>query len=105
MASAEQCGRLRKRLPLTRSPTSAEIEIDDVIDMLLESYKDAKDANQHGPAVRAVELLGKHLAMFKGRISFEEQGTFRALAAGDGRKRQMLRAVLGAGDSFDATRH
>lgn len=47
----------------------AEIEIDDVIDMLLESYKDAKDANQHGPAVRAVELLGKHLAMFKGRIT------------------------------------
>ncbi len=90
--------------------TRAEIEIDDVIDMLLESYRDAKTAGQHGPAVRAVELLGKHLAMFKDRISFEEQGPsdddlIKALAAGDGRKRQMLRAVLGAGDSFDATQH
>ncbi len=33
-----------------------------VIEMLLKSYKDAKAAGQHGPAVRAVELLGKHLA-------------------------------------------
>ncbi len=89
----------------------AEIEIDDVIDMLLASYKDAKDAGQHGPAVRAVELLGKTLRMFTDKISYsEEQGTsdddlIEALAAGDGRKRQLLRAVLGAEDSFDATQH
>ncbi len=84
----------------------AEIEIDDVIDMLLASYTDAKAAGQHGPAVRAVELLGKHLAMFKDRISFEEQGLdddalIDALAAGDGHKREMLRAIVGAGESFD----
>jgi hypothetical protein len=42
-----------------------EIKVDDVIAMLLESYRDAKAANQHGPAVRAVELLGKRLGMFR----------------------------------------
>ena len=84
----------------------AEIEIDDVIEMLMESYKDAKSANQHGPAVRAVELIGKHLAMFKDRISFEEHGAsdddlIDALAAGDGHKREMLRAIVGAEEGFD----
>ncbi len=91
--------------------TRAEIEIDDVIDMLLASYKDAKAAGQHGPAVRAVELLGKTLRMFTDKIAYSEEQAFddsaliEALAAGDGRKRQLLRAVLGAGDSFDATQH
>ena len=89
----------------------AEIEIDDVIDMLLQSYKDAKAAGQHGPAVRAIELLGKTLRMFTDKISFsEEQGAsdddlIEALAAGDGCKREMLRAIVGAEDSFDATQH
>ncbi len=84
----------------------AEIEIDDVIDMLLASYKDVKAAGQHGPAVRAVELLGKTLRMFTDKISFsEEQGAsdddlIEALAAGDGRKREMLRAIVGAGETF-----
>ncbi len=85
--------------------TRAEIEIDDVLDMLMESYRDAKAANQFGPSVRAIELIGKHLAMFKDRISFEEHGAsddelVEQLAAGDGHKRAMLRAVLGADESF-----
>ncbi len=89
----------------------AEIEIDDVIDMLLQSYRDAKAAGQHGPAVRAVELLGKTLRMFTDKIAYSEEQAFddsaliEALAAGDGHKREMLRAVLGAGDSIDATQH
>ena len=89
----------------------AEIEIDDVLDMLLASYADAKAAGQHGPAVRAVELLGKTLRMFTDKIAYSEEQAFddsaliEALAAGDGRKRQLLCAVLGAGDSFDATQH
>ncbi len=41
-----------------------DVTIDDVIGMLRESYRDAKAANQHGPAVRAVELLGKRHGMF-----------------------------------------
>ncbi len=84
----------------------AGIEIDDVVDMLLQSYKDAKAANQHGPAVRAVELLGKTLRMFTDKISFSEEqalddsALIDTLAAGDGHKSAMLRAVLGADDSF-----
>ncbi len=49
-----------------------EIKVDDVIAMLLESYKDAKAANQHGPAVRAVELLGKRLGMFRDKVEVSE---------------------------------
>ena len=83
----------------------AEIEIDDVLDMLLESYRDAKRDGQHGPSVRAAELIGKSLRMFTDRISFEEQGVsdddlIDALAAGDVQKREMLLAVLGAEDGF-----
>ena len=89
----------------------AEIEIDDVIDMLLQSYRDAKAAGQHSPAVRAVELLGKTLRMFTDKIAYAEEhgldddALIDTLAAGDGRKREMLRAVLGAEGSFDTTKH
>ena len=41
-----------------------DVTIDDVIGMLRESYRDAKAVNQHGPAVRAAELLGKRHGMF-----------------------------------------
>ena len=60
----------RIRLRPSATPKRTEIEVDDVFDMLLESYRDAKGVNQYGPAVRAVELLRKHLVMFKDRISF-----------------------------------
>ena len=86
----------------------AAIEADDVIDMLLESYKDAKRANQHGPAIRAVELLGKHLALFKDRtILTEEAGVsddflIKAVSQGDPEMEAMARKMLGAPDTFDA---
>ena len=84
----------------------AAIEVDDVIDMLLAAHTDAKAAGQFGPSVRAVELLGKHLAMFKDRIEFEERGVsdedlVETLAGGDEQKRAMLRAVIGPPDTFD----
>ena len=41
-----------------------DVTIDDVIGMLRESYRDAKAVNQHGPAVRAAELLGKRHGLF-----------------------------------------
>ena len=117
--AASQGARLLKHVHVAEQITQmqaeagerAAIEIDDVLDMLLAAVADAKSAGQHGPSVRAVELIGRHLAMFKDRISFtEEQGAsdddlIEQLAAGDGRKREMLRAVLGAEDSFDATQH
>ncbi len=85
----------------------AGLEVDDVIDMLMETYRDAKADHQHGPATRCVELLGKHLSMFKDRISFsEEQSTsdddlIERLSGGDAQKRAMLRACIGAADTFD----
>ena len=84
----------------------AAIDVDDVIDMLLKSYKDAKGDKQHGPAVRCAELLGKHLSMFTDKLIFEEQGVsdddlVESLAGGDEQKRAMLRAVIGPPDTFD----
>ena len=49
-----------------------ELKVDDVVGMLLDSYKEAKAANQHGPAVRAAELLGKKFGMFKDRVEVSE---------------------------------
>ena len=70
------------------------------------SYNDAKNDKQHGPAVRCAELLGKHLAMFSDRLVIEEQGVsdddlIEAMAKGDEHKRDMLRDLLGAPDTFD----
>ncbi len=50
----------------------ADVKEDDVIQMLLESYKDAKAANQHGPCVRAAELLGRRLGLFRDRLSVDD---------------------------------
>ena len=54
----------------------SEITADRVLEMLMDSYHDAKAAMQHGPAVRAAELLGKHLAMFVDR---QITGLFRRM--------------------------
>ncbi len=85
----------------------AEIDIDGVLSMLLASYTDAKGAGQFGPSVRAVELLGKHLGAFTDKIEFAERGVtdddlIEGLAGGDLRKAEMLRAIVGASDTFDA---
>ncbi len=91
----------------TEAATRAEIDVDGVISMLLESYQDAKGDRQHGPAIRAVELLGKTLGAFKDKIEFAERGVtdddlIEGLAGGDLRKAEMLRAIVGASDTFDA---
>ena len=49
-----------------------DVTVDGVIAMLLECYRDAKAANQHGPAVRAVELLGKRRGMFRDKIELSD---------------------------------
>ena len=41
------------------------VTVDEVIENLRNSITAAKAANQHGPAVRATELLGKTVGMFK----------------------------------------
>lgn len=52
----------RERLDLT---------VDDVVNMLLRMAVDAQKANQYGPAVRAVELVGKRLGAFVDRFTVE----------------------------------
>lgn len=77
-----------------------DITVDEVIAMLLECYRDAKAANQHGPAVRAVELLGKRLGMFRDKIEVSEVRAMSddelvaALSDGDPAKAAMLREML-----------
>ncbi len=84
-----------------------DITVDDVIAMLMESYRDAKTAKQHGPAVRAVELLGKRLGMFRDRVivsredSMPDDDLVAALAGDDPHKAEMLRAIIGR-PTFDA---
>ena len=77
-----------------------EITADRVLQMLIESYRDAKAANQHGPAVRAVELLGKHLAMFVDRQQVSEVGSLsyeqliEQIAEGDPERRAMAQKLF-----------
>ncbi len=83
------------------------ITVDDVIAMLLESYRDARSAKQHGPAVRAVELLGKRLGMFRDRVivsreeAMPDDDLVAALAGDDPHKAEILRAIIGR-PTFDA---
>ncbi|MCH8111257.1 MAG: hypothetical protein IH905_04775 [Proteobacteria bacterium] len=49
----------------------AGVTKEEVYSLLRNSYEAALAANQHGPAVRAAELLGKDVGMFKDRVSVE----------------------------------
>ncbi len=86
-----------------------KVSHDEVIEKLRESYRDAKAANQFGPAVRAAELLGKSTGMFKDQLYLTElQATsddelIQNLAKGDTKKAAVLRELLGPADSFDAS--
>ena len=82
-----------------------EITLDDVIQMLVEDRRDAKAAGQHGPAVRAAELLGKHLGAFTDRMILSQdqvsnEEVIAAIAGDDERKAAMLREVLGCDTEF-----
>jgi phage terminase small subunit len=77
-----------------------DVTVDDVIQMLLQSYKNATAANQHGPAVRAVELLGKWHGMFKDKVEMSDvraasdNDLVAALSGGDPARAAMLREML-----------
>ena len=84
-----------------------KVSHDEVIEKLRESYRDAKAANQFGPAVRAAELLGKSTGMFKDQLYLTElQATsdddlIKNLAKNDKKKAAVLRELLGPPDTFD----
>ncbi len=84
-----------------------KVSHDEVIEKLRESYRDAKAANQFGPAVRAAELLGKSTGLFKDQLYLTElQATsdddlIDKIAKGDAKKAAALRELLGAPNTFD----
>ena len=84
------------------------VTVDDVIKELDEIGKAAKEANQYGPAVRALELKGKSIGMFKDNVVLTElQETsdtdlIEKLAKDDPKKAAALQEVLGAKEGFDA---
>jgi Terminase small subunit len=91
-----------------------EVTLDEVISMLRKSYDDAKAAKQHGPAVRAAELLGKTLGMFRDRVLVDDMARLTddqlidTLAKGDPEREKAARLLLGPGEGFpeaDETRH
>ncbi len=87
--------------------TRNEISLDDVIQMLVEDRRDAKAANQHGPAVRAAELLGKHLGAFTDRMilsqdQVSDEEVIKTLAGGDEEKAAVLRGIIGSDTEFAA---
>ncbi len=84
-----------------------KVSHDEVIEKLRESYRDAKAANQFGPAVRAAELLGKSTGMFKDQLyltelqAISDDDLIKNLAKNDKKKAAALRELLGPPDSFD----
>jgi phage terminase small subunit len=88
-----------------------DVEVDEVIKMLRASYREAKAAKQHGPAVRAAELLGKTMGMFSDKITLTDEQKMtddeliQKLAEGNPEKATVLRKTLlvpdGFGDSDD----
>ena len=91
-----------------------EVTLDEVISMLRKSYEDAKAAKQHGPAVRAAELLGRYMGLFKDRLlvtdtaRLSDNQLIEAMAHGDPERERAARLLLGASEGFpeaDETRH
>ncbi len=83
-----------------------EITVDRVLQMLTDSYRDAKAANQHGPAVRAAELLGKHLAMFvdrqlTGQDTLSREQLIEQLAEGSEDRKRLAEKLLSAPRNFE----
>ena len=84
----------------------ADIKDDDVIRMLLEDREAARAAKQYGPAVRAAELLGRKLGMFKDRIDVNggperDRQIIESLAGEDPAKRAALKLIMGSDEVFE----
>ncbi len=83
-----------------------EVTLDEVITMLRKSYEDAKAAKQHGPAVRAAELLGRYMGLFKDRLlvtdtaRLSDDQLIEALAQGNPERERAAQVLLGQPDGF-----
>ena len=77
----------------------AGVTKEEVYRLLRNSYDAARKANQHGPAIRAAELLGKDVGMFKDRVSVEvsnmsDDELVKAMSAEDPELAGILNTVL-----------
>ncbi len=83
-----------------------EVTLDEVLSMLRKSYEDAKAAKQHGPAVRAAELLGRYMGLFKDRLlvtdtaRLSDDQLIEALGQGDPERERAAQVLLGQRDGF-----
>ena len=83
-----------------------EVTTDDVIQMLLESYVDARAAKQHGPQVRAAELLGRRLGLFKDRVEVSDmarlpvEDLLKSIAGDDPEKLELARRLIDVPEGF-----
>lgn len=83
-----------------------EVSVDSVLRLLMNSYEAAMAAKQHGPAVRAAELLGKTIGMFRdklelGQPEMSDERLIEKLAGNDAVFAEKLRKAIGK-DTFDA---
>lgn len=84
-----------------------EITVDKIVALLMNSYKDAKAANQHGPATRCLELVGKTVGAFTDRLALspadeqDDAALIERLARGDRAATAVLTRLIGK-PRFDA---
>ena len=86
---------------------------DEVIKNLRDTITQGRVDKQHGPVVRATELLGKTVGMFKDHVVLTElqetsdSDLIDKMTKGDEKKAAALRELLGAAEGFDTpeTRH
>ena len=79
----------------------AEFTVERVVMELHQTYLDAKRANQHGPAVRALELIGRTLGAFVDKVSVADHSSISddeivsKLAGDDPLLQERVRKMLG----------
>ena len=85
-----------------------QVTQDEVIEIFRSSAEGARDAKQYGPRVRAGEMLGKSIGMFKDDMQITllqrtpDMDLIKDLAQGNPEKEAALRILLGADDTFDS---
>lgn len=94
---------VRAKIEAAQAKRAVEVGItqQDVLRMLLETYTAASRANQYQAAVKAGELLGRHLAMFTDKVRLEpgrelsDEDLVAELAGSDKELAVMLLTLLG----------
>ena len=83
-----------------------EVTADTVMADLARLCQEAVEAKQFGPAVRAKELQGKRLGLFRDRLDFNggperDRQIIEAVAGSDPAKRAALKVLMGSAEVFD----